>query len=168
MINWHDPIFVWTAVGTVASVIGVFLSWYVIHVTRGARAAARAAEMAVQTSSRKRDLIEELEGLHHKADQLGALLHQEQWFAVQMRIQEISTICSQIVSRWPDGLSVKKRGDLLTAAEIARSIATAISTRQVGSSDRGKLVDSQLRLGEHISGALGQARKAEERTVSNP
>jgi len=36
MINWHDPIFVWTAVGTVASVIGVALSIYVIRVTRGA------------------------------------------------------------------------------------------------------------------------------------
>jgi hypothetical protein len=167
MINWNDPIFVWTAVGTTASVVGLALSGYVIHVTRGAREAARAAEVAAQKSVRKRSLVEELEGVNHKADQLGALLHHEQWFAVQMRIQEISTICSQILSRWPDGLSEEKRGDILKAAELARSIATRIvSAADIGS--REKLVTVQLKLSGHISGALGEARKKEERTVSNP
>lgn len=54
MINWHDPIFVWTAIGTLASLVGLGLglSAYVIHVTKGARDAARAAERAVQVSVR--------------------------------------------------------------------------------------------------------------------
>ncbi|SPE43776.1 hypothetical protein SBA7_1750008 [Candidatus Sulfotelmatobacter sp. SbA7] len=165
MINWHDPIFVWTAVGTVAGVVGVFLSLYVIRVTKGARKAARAAERAVQASARKRGLVEELENVHHKADQLGALLQHEQWFAVQMRIQEISAICSQILSRWPEGLSVEKRGNLTMAAGLARSIGTRISASEFNASERGKLVTTQLRLSDHISGALGEARKVEERTL---
>jgi hypothetical protein len=167
MTNWQDPTFVWTAVGTVASVVGLGLSGYVIHVTKGARDAARSAERAVQTSVRKRDLVAELESVNHKAEELGTLLHHEQWYAVQMRIQEISTICSQILSRWPDGLSEEKRGDILKAAELARSIATKIISA-VDDGSREKLVTVQLRLSGHISGALGEARKTEERTVSNP
>jgi len=165
MINWHDPIFVWTAVGTVASVIGAALSIYVIRVTKGARRAARAAERAVQVSARKRGLVEELENVHHKADQLGALLQHSQWFAVQMRIQEISAICSQILSRWPDGLSEEKRGNLTMAAGLARSIGTRISASEpeFDASERGKLRTVQLRLSDHISGALGEAKKVEER-----
>jgi hypothetical protein len=164
MINWHDPTFVWTAVGTVASVIGVLLSMYVIRVTKGAREAARAAQRSVQASARKRGLVEELENVHHKADQLGALLQHSQWFAVQMRIQEISAICSQILSRWPDGLSEEKRGHLTMAASLARSIGTRVSADEFDGLERGKLVTVQLRLSDHISGALGEARKTEERT----
>lgn len=164
MINWQDPIFVWTAVGTLASVIGVALSIYVVRVTRGARRAARAAERAVQVSTRKRGLVEELENVHHKADQLGALLQHAQWFAVQMRIQEISATCSQILSRWPDGLSEEKRENLTMAAGLARSIGTRISASEFDASECGKLVGVQLRLSDHISGALGEARKMEERT----
>lgn len=132
--------------------------------TKGARRAARAAELAVQASARKRGLVEELENVHHKADQLGALLQHSQWFAVQMRIQEISAICSQILSRWPEGLSEEKRGSLTMAAGLARSIGTRISGSEFDASECGKLVTVQLRLSDHISGALGEARKTEERT----
>ncbi len=156
--------FLWTAVGTVAGVTGLGVSIYLIFVTRGARKAAQEAKATVQTATRKRSLIEELESVNNKADQLGALLQHEQWFAVQMRIQEILTICSQVLSRWPDGLSEEKRDDLLTAADLARSISTRVSAKEFDGSERGKLVSVQLRLSTRISSALGEARKREERT----
>jgi hypothetical protein len=139
------------------------VSIYLIFVTRGARKAAQDAKDAVQAATRKRGLIEELENVNHKADQLGALLQHQQWFAVQMRIQEILTICTQVLSRWPDGLSEDKRDDLLTAAELARSISTKISASEFDGSERGRLVGVQLKISTRISSALGEARKTEER-----
>jgi hypothetical protein len=165
MINWNDPLFVWTVVGTIAAVLGTTLGVYVLWVTWGARKAARAA----QSSARKRSLIEELEGASQKSNQLGDLLHHQQWFAVQMRIQEISSACIQILSRWPDGLSEEKRDDLVTAAQLARSIAARVSaTGFDGLSERARLVGVQLRLSDRISSALGEARKTDERTPIQP
>lgn len=167
MINWHDPISVWTAVGTIASAVGLGISVWLIFITKGARKAAEDAEETVQTYTRKRDLVQELEAVNHRADQLGALLHHEQWFAAQMRIQEIQSSCSEILSRWPDGLPEEKRGDLLRAAELSRSIARRLpsdtQTRPT-EAERGRLVDVQLKVNRHISSALGEARKTEERT----
>jgi hypothetical protein len=161
MINWHDPLFVWTVVGTVAAVAGTILGVYVLWVTWGARKAARAA----QASARKRSLVEELESANQKSNQLGDLLHHQQWFAVHMRIQEIQSVCTQILNRWPDGLSEKRRDDLVTAAQLARSIAARVSaTGFDGISERAKLVGVQLRLSDRISSALGEARKTDERT----
>ena len=170
MINWNDPISAWTAVGTIAGLLGLGLTIWLIVIAQGARAAARDAERSVQAYARKRGLVEELEIANHRADQLGALLH-EQWFAAQMRIQEIQSICSQILSRWADGLSDEKRGDLLRAAELARSIAKRLppgSGTTPTEVERGKLVDVQLRVNGHISSALGEARKTEERTQTQP
>jgi hypothetical protein len=171
MINWHDPISTWTAVGTIASVLGLGLSAWLIVIARGARAAARDAEQTVQIYTRKRGLVEELEVANHRADQLGALLQHEQWFAAQMRIQEIQSICSEILSRWADGLPEAKRSDLLRAAELARSVAKrlpAAGGSPPTESERGKLIDVQLRVNSHISSALGEARKLEERTRTQP
>jgi hypothetical protein len=155
--------FLWTAAGTIAGALGLGVSIYLIFVTRGAREAAEDAKATVQAATRKRGLIEELENVNHKADQLGALLQHQQWFAVQMRIQEILTICTQVLSRWPDGLSEGKRDDLLTAADLARSISTKISANEFDASERGRLVAVQLKISTRISSALGEARKTEER-----
>jgi len=170
MINWHDPMSVWTVLGTVASVLGVGVSIWLIFIAKGARKAAEDAEDTVQTYTRKRGLVEELEAVNHKADQLGAFIQHEQWFAVQMRIQEIQSVCSQILSRWADGLPEDRRSDLLRAAELARSIAKRLPTSGTRPTDteRGKLIEVQLRVNGHISSALGEARKIEERTRTQP
>lgn len=171
MINWHDPISAWTGLGTIASVLGLVLSIWLIVIAKGARKAARDAEHTVQTYMRKRGLVQELEAVNHRADQLGALLQHEQWFAVHMRIQEIQSICSEILSRWQDGLSDEKRGDLLRASELARSIAKRLPSGTDGKptdTERGRLIEVQLKINGHISSALGEARKIEERTETQP
>ena len=168
MINWHDPISAWTGAGTIASVIGLAISIALIFITRGAKRAAEDAERAVQTYGRKRGLVEELESVHHKADQLGALIQHEQWFAVQMRIQEIHGTCIEALNRWPDGLTEEKRDDLLAASELARSISSRISAQDFNNSERGKLTTTQLKLSGRIVSALAEARMTEERTHLTP
>jgi len=59
--------FWWTAVGTIAGVIGLILSVYVVIVARGAREAAEAARSLGQ----KRNLVEELENANQKIQQVG-------------------------------------------------------------------------------------------------
>lgn len=164
-LNWHDPLVLWTVAGTIAGVVGVGISIYLIFVTKGARRAAREAREAVRSATQQRSLIEELETVNHKADQLGALVQHEQWFAVQERSREILIMCSQVLSRWPDGLSEEKRDDLLMAVDFARSIATTSSANQIDAADRKRLVNTQIRLSTRISSALGEARKLEERTA---
>jgi hypothetical protein len=164
MINWQDPVFVWTAVGTAASVVGLAISIVLIFITSGARKAAEEAKAATETAARKRGLVEELENINHKADQLGVLLQHEQWFAVQMRVQEVLAICSQILSRWPDGLSEEKRNDLLSASQLVRSIASRLASKEFSPAERKKLVDTQLKVSTRISFALGEAKNAMERT----
>ena len=99
------------------------------------------------------------------------MLQHEQWFSAQLHIQEIQSRCSQIASRWQDGLPEEKLGDLLRAAELARSIAKRLPAgagSRPTDTERGKLVDVQLRINGHIGSALGEARKIEERTRTQP
>lgn len=167
-MNWKDPLTAWTVVGTIAGVAGFGISVALIFITSRAKDAAERAERTVQAFSRKRDLVEELEAVSHKADQLGALIQHEQWFAVQMRIQEIHATCIEARNRWPDGLTEEKRGDLLAAAELARSISDRVSAKDFDGAERSRLARTQLKLSGRIVSALAEARMTQERTQLTP
>ena len=158
--------FWWTVIGTVASAIGLGVGVYVIFVAKGAREAAEAA----RALARKRSLVEELEGASQKIQQVGQFIQQEQWLAVRMRTEEILSVCKVTLSRWPDHLSMERRNEVITASSLVRSIAMTAAECASGvltPKQKRSMNDAHLRASEHISSALGEARREEERSEGN-
>jgi hypothetical protein len=152
----------WTVIGTVASVIGLGVGIYVIVVARGAREAAQAASAL----GRKRNLAEELESASQKIQQVGNFIQQGQWVPVRMRTEEILVSCKIALSRWPDNLSESHKNGILTAARLMRSITLALGNckeSEMTEVEKKKIREAQIGASGHISSALGEARKEQER-----
>lgn len=153
--------------GAVASVIGVIITVYAFRAAKGAREAARAAARAAELTARRRNLVEELDDISSKLQQLGHFLGQEQWIGVQIRTEEVLSICSAALKRWSDQLSEERRDEMLQASALVRSIATTstkFSAQQpLTPADRRRLADTHLKASELLNGALGEARRREER-----
>ena len=157
----------WTVIGTLASVIGLGVGIYVIIIASGARDAARAA----RALARRRNLVEELEGAFQKIQQVGNFIQQEQWVAVRIRTEEILAACKITLTRWPSYLSSERRNEVITAGSLMRSImtATAESTNEpMTLQQKRKIIDAHIRASGHLSSALGEARREEERNGDTP
>jgi hypothetical protein len=153
-------------VGGTASVIGLGVSLWVLSVATDARKAAEEA----RSLARRRNLVEELDDASQKLQQIGIFLHQQQWFGIQLRIDEVAAICRSAMTRWSDHLPEERKNDVITAVQLMRSIATLsadLSGRQPSSAETKKLKTTHSRASELINDALGEARKDEERSGSN-
>jgi hypothetical protein len=152
----------WTVIGTLASIAGLGVGIYVVIVARGARAAAESA----RSMARKRNLVDELEAASQKIQQVGNFIQQEQWAAARMRTEEILTSCQLTLTRWPDHLSETRRNEVMTASTLMRSIALTVADLVNGQAtpvQKKKISDAHIRASGHISSALGEARREEER-----
>ena len=152
--------------GVVASIAGLVVSLYVLRVAKDAR---RAAEEA-RTLARRRNLVEELDDASQKLQQVGNFLQQRQWVGVQIRTAEVLVICREAMARWSDHLSKKRRSGVLTAMTHVQTIATQlaeIGQRELTPQEKKNLAESHLKAAGHISDALGEARRLEERDGSN-
>ena len=152
----------WTIVGTLASLAGLGISVYLIFVTRAARDAARGA----RAFARKMNLVEELESASQKIQQVGTFIQQEEWVAVRLRSEEILGSCQVTLSRWPDHLTEARKNEIITASSLIRSIATNAANQNEGKMDnprKRKINDAHIRASAHISSALGEARRSQER-----
>lgn len=157
--------FVLDMVGIVASVAGFFLSLYVLHVAKGGKKAAEEA----RALARKRNLVEELDDASQKLQQIGNFLQQRQWVGVQVRTAEVLIICREAMARWSDHLSEDRRSGVLTAMTQVQTIATQlaeISQREITPRESKALATAHLKASGHISDALGEARRQEERDGS--
>lgn len=153
-------------VGGAASVIGLAFTVRVLFVARGARKAAEEA----RTLARRRNLVEELDDASHKLQQIGIFLHQQEWFGIQLRIDEVAAVCRSAMTRWPDHLPEERRNDVLTAVQLLRSVATVASAvvgREPTQAENKKLTTTHSRASELINDALGEAYKGEERDGGN-
>lgn len=162
MINWHDPNFVWTAVGTVASIAGLGVGIWVLIVAKDAKVAAEAA----RALARRRNLAEELDDVSYKLQQLGHFLQTQQRVGVQIRIDEILAVCKSAMTRWSDHLPEEHMNDIRTATTLIQSIAgqsAEVSEREPSPPERKKLIYTHLRASALINSARGEARKEEER-----
>jgi len=153
-------------IGVLASVVGLGLTLYLLSVAKGARQAAEQAREAALSSARRRSLSEELENVRRMVQQVGNLLQQEEWLAVQMRTEEILGTCRAAMARWGDGLSVATRDDVLRAANLVKSIAQKSSEygdRDLTPAEKNKLTSTHLTASGLIHVALGEAHRQEER-----
>jgi len=155
----------WTVTGTIASVAGLGVSIWVLRVAKDAREAAQGA----RSHARKRNLIEELDSAYQKIQQVGNFIQQEQWAAVRIRTEEIQASCKLTLTRWPDHLSEERRNEVLSASSQMMSIAKLASgaTGPLTQQQKRWLSDAHMRASGHISSALGEARKEEERDADN-
>lgn len=152
----------WTVSGAIATFIGLGTTIYVAIVARGAREAAQAA----RALARRRNLVEELESASQKIQQVGQLIQHEEWIAVRMRTDELIGACRIVLTRWPDQLSEERRNEMMTASRLLSSIALVVSDPQDGElsvRQKRKINDAHLTATGHISSALGEARRDEER-----
>ena len=147
----------WTIVGTIASIAGFGLSWYVLVVAQDARTAAREARVLAA----KRTLAEELDQAKKYTEEVGTFLQNRQWTAVRIRAQEVMTSCRQTLTRWPHSLSEQRRDDVLTASTLIRSIAELAADPTTNNFSNAKLRQmstTQLEAAGLITNALGEAR----------
>jgi hypothetical protein len=153
--------------GVVASIAGVIITLYTLRAAKGAREAAQAAARAAELTARRRNLVEELDDVSSKLQQLGHFLGQDQWIGVQIRTAEILSVCSAALKRWSDQLSEERRDEVLQATTLVHSIGTTsakFSAQQLPTStDRRRLADTHLKASQLLNGALGEARRREER-----
>ena len=153
-------------VGGAASVIGLAFTVRVLFVARDARKAAEEA----RSLARRRNLVEELDDASHKLQQIGIFLHQQEWFGIQLRIDEVAALCRSAMTRWPDHLPEERKNDVLTAVQLLRSIAgltAALVGREPTQTENRKLTTTHSRASELINDALGEAYKGEERNGGN-
>lgn len=149
-------------IGGIASIVGLGVSIWVLIVAQGAKEAAEEARAIART----RNLTEELDEASHKLQQVGIFLQQEEWFGIQLRIDEIAAICRTAMTRWSDHLPEERRNDVLSAVQLMRSIARLsadLSGRQPTSIEIKKLRTTHSRASELINDTLGEVRKGEER-----
>jgi hypothetical protein len=153
-------------VGGIASVLGFGLTIWVLIVAAGAKKAAEDA----RTLARRRNLVEELDEASHKLLEIGIFLHQQQWFGIQLRIDEVAAICRSAMTRWSDHLPEERRNDVLKAVQLIRSISAVsaeLARREPSSAENKKLKTIHSRASELINDALGEARRNEERDGRN-
>jgi hypothetical protein len=153
-------------VGTIASVLGLGVSLYVLGVAKDVRDAVAAAQVV----ARRRNLAEELDQVSSKLQQLGNFLQQEEWVAVQIRIDEILAICKMAATRWSDHLSMEHLNGVLTAVTLIQSIATRsaeVSGREVSPAEKKRLTRTHLTASGLINSARGEVRREEERNGGN-
>lgn len=151
----------WTIVGALTSLAGLGLGLYVLHVAKGARAAAREARVLAS----KRNLAEELEQARKNIELVGDYLNQKEWTALRIRAQEIMTSCRESLTRWPNGLSEDRKNDVLSASSLVHSLADEAAAPDVSEFKSAKLrrmSNIQLQAAELLSGALGEARNRVE------
>jgi hypothetical protein len=154
-----------TVLGTVASVLGVAIGIWTLVAATGAKRAAEDARRA----ARNRNLVEELELAERKIHEIGAFLIADQWPFVQLRAMELASSCQSVVTRWPEGLSIERRNNLLEARQIAISIASEASgarMRLPNIAGRKRLSGTQASASGLISGALAEARANQERSTA--
>ncbi len=142
--------------GNVASVWGLAVSIYVLVVARGARKAAEEA----RSTERLRTAVEGLQEAAEKTRQIGLLARANKWDLVQLRSEEVLTICRSTVARWGDQDVLKEsKNKLLTVSTIMRSIAEESGKPDV---DAGQVVKAQLDASEMLSSVVGKAHKGHE------
>lgn len=149
--------------GNLASALGLSVSVWVLIVARKAQEAAEDA----RALARLKSLVEELGEANSKIQQLGIFLRDQKWDVVQLRVEEILGSCKLVVARWGDHLVGDSRNNPLTASTITRDIARVAaesSIRQLTEAERRQILKGQLEAVDLISGVLGEARKAEERS----
>ncbi len=153
-------------IGVAVSIAGLIVSLWVLSVAKDAR---RAAEEA-RALARKRNLVEDLDDALQKLQQVGNFLQQRQWVGVQIRTAEVLVICREAMARWSDHLSKKRLSGVLTAMTHVQTIATQlaeIGQRELTPQEKKNLAESHLKAAGHISDALGEARRSEERDGSS-
>ena len=153
--------------GSIASVLGLAVSVWVLVVARRAKKAAEEA----RSVARRRNLVEELDSAEHKLQELGTFLQQEEWVGVQIRTAEILAICRSAMTRWSDHLPEGRRNDVLTAVQLIHSIATKVaevsSAEHIAPADKKRLVATHLKASGFLNDALGEARRQDERGNNN-
>lgn len=131
-----------------------------------AAAASRQAADRASAIARKRNLVEELDDVHHKLQLMGSFLHQQEWTGVRIRIDEAIANCREAKERWPDHLSKKTLNGINTALTQFQSIATVLVEmrgRQATMAEMKNLDGAYRTALGHVSDALGEARRREER-----
>jgi hypothetical protein len=150
----------WTVVGAIASAAGLAVGIWVLSVASGARQASEEARKL----ARQKDLVEELEQASERIQQMGLFAKSQQAHIVQLRANEVIVACSSVLTRWPDHLGRDAKNALLTARTKIHSIASVVSQSAQPSERQWKAIASdQLEVAQLIAGALGDARRTEER-----
>lgn len=147
--------------GSIASVWGLVLGFYVIVVATGARRAAEDARLR----SRRQSPTEELEEARNKIQQIGHFLAAGNVDVVRIRAEEVLACCQSVLGRWESDPAWKKsKNKLLSATEIIRTIAQQAATAgPLDANEKTRTALAQLEASELLSAVLAGSRSLQER-----
>lgn len=142
--------------GSIAAVLDVFLSLYVIVIATGAR---RAAEDA-KSGERLRTALEELEDAAKKCTEVGQFARDQKWDLVHLRAQEVMTSCRSTVARWGEDKGLKdSRNKVLQVADLMRSIVEETNNPNLS---QKAILAAQLNSDEKLAVVVGKIHKEQE------
>jgi hypothetical protein len=150
--------------GNLASAVGLVVSVWVLIVARKAREAAEEA----LSLARLKSLLEELDSAGNKVQLIGVLLKDQKWDMVELLVDEALSACRSALARWADHLAESSRDNLIAACTLLRSVAdkcVAASTAQLSDEEWREAMSAQREARELMSTALGQVKRAEERST---
>jgi hypothetical protein len=99
--------------------------------------------------------------------EIGIFLLGKEWRAAYHAGIEVQSACRGAIARWPGALTENAKNDLLTAGQLAQSIAKAAQVLQIWPESPKKLREkagtTHLRASGLISGVLAEAKGISER-----
>lgn len=139
--------------GSIASVWGLVVSFYVLIVATGARRAAQEARSA----ERLRTALVGLEDAAAKCIQVGQFARNQKWDVVELRAQEVMARCRTTLAAWGDNPALREsRNKLLEVAILMESIIQESRNVNV---NRKTILDAQLDSDVKLSVVVGRIQK---------
>ncbi|PYT51582.1 MAG: hypothetical protein DMG43_13585 [Acidobacteria bacterium] len=153
----------WTISGTVASFAGLGVGFWTLVTAQGAKEAAQQAARRATLH----DLTEELQRAHQKMGEIGIFLMGKEWRAAYHAGNEVQSACTSVSVRWSGTLTENALNDLLTAGQLAQSIAKVAQILQIWPESPKKMREkagvTHLRASGLISGVLAEAKQISEK-----
>jgi hypothetical protein len=139
--------------GSIASVWGLIVSFYLLFVATGARRAAQEARSA----EKLRTALAGLEDAAAKCIQVGQFARNEKWDVVELRAQEVMARCRTTLAAWGDTPALREsRNKLLEVATLMESIIQESRNANV---NRKTILDAQLDSDVKLSVVVGRIQR---------
>lgn len=142
--------------GNIASVLGFFLSIYVLIVARGARAAAREAVSA----ERFRTALGDVEDAAKKCGQVGLFAQQANWPLANLQATEVATLCRTTIARWENDDDLEdSRNELL---KVTTNMRTILEETDKPAPDKTTILKAQRKSDDKLAAVVGRMKAREE------
>jgi hypothetical protein len=158
-VGWNDVL---ATAGSLASLVGLVISYLAWQRAKGAEEAANRARDAVRSGN----AVEELQRLATKSKEMLIHVQAQQYTEARSKGADVLVEVSQAITRWNIYLSAEEKENLEKARGKVRTVSRALSEihHDIGAEVHGKLVDSCHDIATRLAESTGSiiSRMAEK------